>query len=58
MLGSGFPLAVQMSDTLLPSFTVMSEEMSYIFGGTEKEKKEISILKSATCTTFLTIIWT
>lgn len=28
MVGSGFPLAVQMSDTLLPSFTVMSEDMS------------------------------
>lgn len=40
MLGSGFPLAIQMSDTLLPSFTVMSEEMSYILGGTTKKEKE------------------
>lgn len=40
MVGSGFPLAVQMSDTLLPSFTVMSEEMSYILGGTMETKKE------------------
>lgn len=38
MVGSGFPLAVQMSDTLLPSFTVMSEEMSYILGGTREGK--------------------
>lgn len=38
MVGSGFPLAVQMNDTLLPSFTVMSDEMSYIFGGTGREK--------------------
>jgi len=28
ILGSGFPLAVQMSETLLPSFAVMSDEMS------------------------------
>ncbi len=28
ILGSGFPLAEQMSETLLPSFTVMSDEMS------------------------------
>lgn len=41
MAGSGFPLAVQMSDTLLPSFTVMSEEMSYILGGTVKKKDKI-----------------
>lgn len=40
MDGSGFPLAVQMSDTLLPSFTVMSEEMSYILGGTKKQGKK------------------
>lgn len=40
MAGSGFPLAVQMSDTLLPSFTVMSEEMSYILGGTMTEEKK------------------
>lgn len=47
MLGSGFPLAVQMSDTLMPSFTVMSEEMSYILGGTrqKEEKNKISIFK-------------
>ena len=38
MVGSGFPLAEQMSDTLLPSFTVMSEEMSYIFGGTREKR--------------------
>lgn len=38
MVGSGFPLAVQMSDTLLPSFTVMFEEMSYILGGTRNKK--------------------
>lgn len=41
--GSGFPLAVQMSDTLLPSFTVMSEEMSYILGGTRKKKIKTEI---------------
>lgn len=40
MVGSGFPLAVQMRDTLLPSFTVMSGEMSYILGGTTKKKKK------------------
>lgn len=40
MVGSGFPVAVQMSDTFLPSFTVMSEEMSYILGGTRREKIE------------------
>lgn len=40
MVGSGFPLAVQMSDTLLPSFTVMSEEMSYILGGTGRRQKK------------------
>lgn len=40
MVGSGFPLAEQMSDTLLPSFTVMSEEMSYIFGGTREKRSK------------------
>lgn len=34
--GSGRPLAMQTRVTLLPSFTVTSEEMLEIFGGTVK----------------------
>lgn len=34
IVGSGLPEAVQMSEILLPSFTVISDEMSYILGGT------------------------
>lgn len=47
MVGSGFPLAVQMSHTLLPSFTVMSEEMSYILGGTRKKECKNTDTRSA-----------
>ena len=36
--GSGRPLAMQTRVTLLPSFTVTSEEMLEIFGGTVKTK--------------------
>lgn len=36
--GSGRPLAMQTRVTLLPSFTVTSEEMLEIFGGTIKTK--------------------
>lgn len=36
--GSGRPLAMQTRVTLLPSFTVTSEEMLEIFGGTVKIK--------------------
>lgn len=38
MVGSGFPVAKQVRVTLVPSLMVMSFEMSYIFGGTEKQK--------------------
>lgn len=38
MAGSGFPVAKQVRVTLVPSLMVMSFEMSYIFGGTEKAK--------------------
>jgi hypothetical protein len=38
MTGSGFPVAKQVRVTLVPSLMVMSFEMSYIFGGTEKTK--------------------
>lgn len=43
IFGSGFPLAKQKSEISPPSFTVMSDEMSYIFGGTEKKNKEIRV---------------
>lgn len=38
MTGSGRPFAMQTRVTLLPSFTVMSEEILEIFGGTVKTK--------------------
>lgn len=39
MTGSGRPFAMQTRVTLLPSFTVMSEEILEIFGGTVKTKE-------------------
>lgn len=37
-VGSGLPKARHMSITLLPSFTVMSDEMLTIWGGTARHK--------------------
>lgn len=39
IFGSGFPLAKQKSEMSPPSFTVMSEEMSYILGGTAMKQR-------------------
>lgn len=39
IFGSGFPLAKQKSEISPPSFTVMSDEMSYILGGTEIKQR-------------------
>lgn len=41
-VGSGLPKARHMRVTLLPSFTVMSDEMFTIWGGTAKHKEEQS----------------
>lgn len=41
-VGSGLPKARHMRVTLLPSFTVMSEEMLTICGGTARHNKEQS----------------
>lgn len=42
MTGSGRPFAMQTRVTLLPSFTVMSEEILEIFGGTGKTKESLT----------------
>lgn len=62
MFGAGYPLAVQMRVTLLPSVTVWLVEISMIFGGTatilEKEKKiqsKISLLDYLFC--FASFVW-
>jgi len=44
MTGSGRPFAMQTRVTLLPSFTVMSEEILEIFGGTVKTKVSWTLL--------------
>lgn len=44
MTGSGRPFAMQTRVTLLPSFTVMSEEILEIFGGTVKTKESWTLL--------------
>lgn len=44
MTGSGRPFAMQTRVTLLPSFTVMSEEILEIFGGTVKTKGSWTLL--------------
>ena len=41
IVGSGLPEAVQMSEILLPSFTVISDDMSYILGGTAERESSI-----------------
>lgn len=46
MTGSGRPFAMQTRVTLLPSFTVMSEEILEIFGGTVKTKESLTLLEA------------
>lgn len=46
MTGSGRPFAMQTRVTLLPSFTVMSEEILEIFGGTVKTRGSLTLLEA------------
>lgn len=45
-VGSGLPIARHSRVTLLPSFTVMSEEMFMIWGGTVKKQKRDDIAEN------------